>query len=119
MEPITAAVMLILGCDHSMMVCRQTAEPVRHYASVQECEADRDMRLRFVDSPVARAECVGVPGLKDGEKVRIDWRLDATGGLFAEAELRGSAPVIADAKLRDSEPMAAETPMIVADAGTM
>lgn len=109
MEPITAAVMLILGCDHSMMVCRQIPEPAPHYASVEACEADKDMQVRFVDFPVARAECVGVPGLAPGEKIVIDWRLDAVGNLLADAELRDAAPMTAQA--------AAEAPMVVADAG--
>ena len=78
MEPIVA-VMLILGCDHSMMVCRQSARPVEHYASVESCEADKDIQVRFVDDyPMAVAECIKVPALGSGQKVVIDWRLDAT-----------------------------------------
>jgi hypothetical protein len=93
MEPIIA-VMLILGCDHSMMVCRQSAEPVQQYASVEACEADTDMRLRFVDYPVAVAQCIEAPGLSEGEKIAIDWRIDAVGGLIAEAYAGEEAPVI-------------------------
>jgi hypothetical protein len=111
MEPITAAVMLILGCDHSMMVCREVPEPAPHYASVEACEADKDMRVRFVDFPVAVTDCVAVPGLAPGEKVVIDWRLDAVGNLLADAELRDSAPMTAEAT--------ADAPTLVASAGGM
>jgi hypothetical protein len=109
MEPITAAVMLILGCDHAMMVCRQIPEPAPHYASVEACEADKDMQVRFVDFPVAVADCIGVPGLAPGEKVAIDWRLDAVGNLLADAELRDAAPMTAEVKT--------DSPTLVASAG--
>ena len=95
MEPIVA-VMLILGCDHSMMVCRQTSEPAPQYASVEACEADMNLAMRFVDQPMAVAECIEVPGLKDGQKIMIDWRLDATRKLFAETRLRDSGPMTAE-----------------------
>lgn len=98
MEPIVA-VMLILGCDHSMMVCRRIAAPVPQYASVGECEADANMQVRFVDDyPMAVAKCIEVPGLVRGERVVIDWRLDAVGRLAAEAAIdRGEAVIVADA----------------------
>lgn len=99
MEPIVA-VMLILGCDHSMMVCRQADQPV-HYASVESCEADKDLRVRFVDNyPMAVAECIEVPELGSDRKVVIDWRVDAAGGLLAEARLRDVGPLTAKAELR-------------------
>jgi len=99
MEPIVA-VMLILGCDHSMMVCRQSAHPVEHYASVESCEADKDIQVRFVDDyPMAVAECIKVPALDAGQKVVIDWRLDATNGLLAEARLRDTGQMTAEAVL--------------------
>lgn len=97
MEPIVA-VMLILGCDHSMMVCRQSAEPVRQYASVEACEADKQVRVREIDGyPVAVADCVKVPDLAPGLKVAIDWRLDAVGGLIAEAHVDDTGRMTADA----------------------
>ena len=93
MEPVIA-VMLILGCDHSMMVCRQSAEPVRQYASVEACEVETALAVRFVDYPVAVAQCIEAPGLSEGEKIAIDWRIDAVGGLMAEAHIGEQAPVI-------------------------
>lgn len=96
MEPITAAVMLILGCDHSMMVCRRVEAPV-HYASIEECRNDVDLRVRFVDFPMAVAKCIDVPGLMPNEKVVINWRIDAAGGLMAETQLRPGGPMTASA----------------------
>lgn len=105
MEPIIA-VMLILGCDHSMMVCRQSPEPVRQYASVEACEADTQHRVREIDGyPVAVADCIEVKGIAPGQKVAIDWRLDAVGGL------------IADAHVDDGGRMTADAASVVADAG--
>ena len=99
MEPIIA-VMLMLGCDDSMMVCRELPEPVRQYASVQSCEADVDTRLRDVDAfPVAVAQCLEVPGLGNGQRVSIDWQLDRTGGLYAEAVASETGPRIVSGEL--------------------
>lgn len=99
MEPIVA-VMLILGCDHSMMVCRQTNEAVEQYASVESCEADKAIQVRFVDNyPMAVAECIAVPNLEPGQKVVVDWRIDATRGLHTEARLRDTGRMTADAAL--------------------
>ena len=97
MEPI-AAIMLILGCDHSMMVCREIARPAYQYTSVAECEADKSLQVRFVDNyPMAVAECVAAPGLEQGQKVVIDWRIDASNGLHAEVRLRDTGPLTAEA----------------------
>jgi hypothetical protein len=100
MEPIIA-VMLMLGCDDAMMVCRETTEPVRQYATVENCEADIEFRVREIDNfPVAVAECLKVPGLRDGQSVAIDWRIDRTGGLYAEAEAAETGPRIASGELQ-------------------
>ena len=97
MEPVIA-VMLILGCDDSMMVCRQSVEPVRQYASVEACEADKQVRMREIDGyPVAVADCIGVPGLIPDQKVTIDWRLDAVGQLVADAFPDNTGRMTADA----------------------
>lgn len=97
MEPIVA-VMLILGCDHSMMVCRQSAEPVRQYVSVEACEADKQVRVREIDGfPMAVADCIKVPDLAPGQKVAIDWRIDAVGGLIADARVDDTSRMTADA----------------------
>lgn len=97
MEPIVA-VMLILGCDHSMMVCRPVPQATNQYASIESCEADKNLRVRFVDNyPMAIAECVNVPGVGEGQKVVIDWNLDATNRVHAEARLRDTGPLTAEA----------------------
>lgn len=97
MEPIVA-VMLVLGCDHSMMVCRQAPEPIIEYTSVETCEADKEMRARMIDDyPVAVVDCVKVPGIAPDQKVAIDWRFDAVGNLLSEARLRDSGRMTADA----------------------
>ncbi|QKV18019.1 hypothetical protein [Oricola thermophila] len=93
MEPLIA-VMLILGCDHSQMVCRQGAEPVQRYESVAACEDAMSMRVRFVDYPVAVAQCLEMPAPAPGETVAIDWRMDATGDLLAEARAVAEPPVV-------------------------
>lgn len=93
MEPIIA-VMLILGCDNSMMLCRQAAEPVQQYASMEACEADKSLQMRFVDYPVAVADCIEAPRAAPGQKIAIDWRMDAVGGLIAEARIGEQAPLV-------------------------
>ena len=100
MEPIVA-VMLMLGCDDAMMVCRETPEPVRHYASIESCEADIEIRVREIDNfPVAVAECLDVPGLAEGQRVAIDWRLDSTRGLHAEAVISDTGQQMASTDLQ-------------------
>jgi len=101
MEPIVA-VMLILGCDHSMMVCRQSAEPVRQYVSVEACEADKTLRIREIDGyPMAVADCVEVAGFAPDQEIAIDWRIDAVGGLIAEARA-GEEPSVVMAAVSGS-----------------
>ncbi|MCI5073840.1 hypothetical protein [Oricola sp.] len=97
MEPIVA-VMLVLGCDHSMMVCRQAPEPIVQYASVESCEEEMGIRVRMIDDyPMAVVECIKMPELASGQNVVVDWRFDATGGLIAEARVRDTGQMTADA----------------------
>ncbi|WP_421848780.1 hypothetical protein [Oricola sp.] len=99
MEPIIA-VMLMLGCDHSMMVCREMPEPVRQYSSVQSCEADVETRIRDIDSfPVAVAQCLEVQGGGRDARVSIDWQLDRTGNLYAEAVISETGPRVVSGEL--------------------
>ena len=48
---------------------------------------------------MAVAECIKVPALGSGQKVVIDWRLDATNGLLAEARLRDTGQMTAEAAM--------------------
>lgn len=100
MEPIIA-VMLMLGCDDAMMVCRENPEPVRHYASVEACEMEIETRVREIDGyPVAVAKCLPVEGSASGERVAIDWQFDPTGGLYAEARIDETKPMTVGADLQ-------------------
>lgn len=85
MEPITA-IMLILGCDHSMMVCRESTDPIREYQTAQACEQDVESRVREIDNyPVAIAKCIEVPASVAGEAVSVSWSFDRAGNLMAQA----------------------------------
>lgn len=98
MEPLTAAVMLILGCDHSMIVCRESNEPIRHYQTVEACKSDVDNRVREIDAyPVAVAKCIEVPETVAGEPVSVRWRFDLAGNLMAEAESAKTGRITAKA----------------------
>lgn len=92
MEPLVA-VMMILGCDDAMMVCRQVPEPTRQYANVEACERDIDPRIRQIDGyPVAVAECFALPQ-ETATTVSFDWRVDRVGNLYIEPRENGGAEI--------------------------
>ena len=99
MEPIIA-VMLMLGCDDAMMVCRQSREEIRQYTSVEACRSDIELRVREVDNyPMAVADCIEVPETAPGTKISIDWRIDRTGGLIAGASIGPAGQQVAGADI--------------------
>lgn len=97
METIVA-VMLLLGCDHSAMVCRQSNHVSPHYASVEACEQDINIRVRMNQThPVTIAKCVTAQNIQPGQEVVVDWQLDRVGALTAEARLRDTGTIVASA----------------------
>ncbi|TCD13459.1 hypothetical protein [Oricola cellulosilytica] len=92
MEPLVA-VMMILGCDDAMMVCRQVPEPTPQYANIEACESDIDPRIRQIDGyPVAVAECFELPR-ETATTVSFDWRVDRVGNLYIEPRQNDSAEI--------------------------
>ncbi len=95
METIVA-VMLLLGCDHSAMVCRQSNDVSPHYASLEECEQDINVRIRMTQNhPVTIAQCVAAGAVAPDQDVVIDWQLDRVGNLTAQARVRDGGTVVA------------------------
>ncbi|WP_306120164.1 MULTISPECIES: hypothetical protein [unclassified Roseitalea] len=98
METIVA-VMLLLGCDQSMMVCRQSNETFPHYASVEACEADANIRIRMNrTAPVMMAQCVTARSVAESQQVVVDWQLDRVGNLHAKARIRDAGALVASAR---------------------
>jgi len=90
------AVMLLLGCDQSMMVCRQTADPVRTYHSMDACQADARLSARFgsqFQRPVIT--CLAVDGATRAQEIAIDWHIDPAGELNTAIRLRDVGQMVA------------------------
>lgn len=90
------AVMLLLGCDQSMMVCRQTADPVRTYHSMDACRADARLEARFgSDFQRPIVTCLHVDGASVEQEIAIDWHIDRAGELNAAIRVRDIGQMVA------------------------
>ena len=97
METIVA-VMLLLGCDHSATVCRQSNDVSPRYASIEACEQDINIRIRMTQThPVTIAKCVDAGSVSANQDVVIDWQLDRIGKLTAQARIRDAGTIVASA----------------------
>lgn len=77
--------LFMMGCGHSLDVCRPIDSPVEFYQSEQKCEAGLGHFQRHVDGfPMAVGTCVAVQEAALESDIMFEWFFAANGSLVVE-----------------------------------
>lgn len=81
-----AAIMVLIGCGHGDVDCKELPAPTVGYETVQACEADMEAVLRReTDShPIVYGKCATLdPSLFEQDAV-VAWNFDSNGALHVD-----------------------------------
>ena len=81
-----AAIMVLIGCGHGDIECRELSAPTVGYETVQMCEQDMEPVLRSIsnDHPVVYGQCALVDPADFEQDAIVAWDFNTSGELLVD-----------------------------------
>lgn len=95
-----AAIMVLIGCGHGDIDCREMPAPAVGYETVQQCEADMEAAMRSASNerPIVYGQCATVDPAMFEQDAIVAWNFSDRGELLvdvvpSETLYAASAPI--------------------------